>query len=126
MPVYTTSMPASRSARATTFAPRSCPSSPGLPTSTRAGGVSGAGPIAGSSPVPLAARSAILVLAAPRPSRRRGLLQLDQDAVAGPRVQEGDATLRARRGLAVDQLDAAPGQLRDGRIDVRHLEAHVV
>src|SRR3990170_7489172 len=30
MPVYTTSMPASRSARATTFAPRSCPSRPGL------------------------------------------------------------------------------------------------
>src|SRR5579875_4083387 len=31
-------MPASRSARATTFAPRSCPSRPGLATSTRAGG----------------------------------------------------------------------------------------
>src|SRR5215813_4384117 len=30
-----TSMPASRSAAATTLAPRSCPSSPGLPTSTR-------------------------------------------------------------------------------------------
>src|SRR5437773_551272 len=30
-----TSMPASRSARAITFAPRSCPSSPGLATSTR-------------------------------------------------------------------------------------------
>src|SRR6185312_2226893 len=34
-PVYTTSMPASRSARATTLAPRSCPSSPGLATTTR-------------------------------------------------------------------------------------------
>src|SRR3990172_2146125 len=30
MPVYTTSMPASRRARATTFAPRSWPSRPGL------------------------------------------------------------------------------------------------
>src|SRR6266568_9598387 len=30
-----TSKPASRNARATTFAPRSCPSSPGLPTKTR-------------------------------------------------------------------------------------------
>src|SRR5690348_11639339 len=30
-----TSMPASRSARAITFAPRSCPSSPGFATSTR-------------------------------------------------------------------------------------------
>src|SRR5436309_1624408 len=30
-----TSIPASRSARAITFAPRSCPSSPGLATSTR-------------------------------------------------------------------------------------------
>src|SRR5579875_337037 len=33
-------MPASRSARAMTFAPRSCPSSPGLATSTRMGRVS--------------------------------------------------------------------------------------
>src|SRR5664279_6652920 len=30
-------MPASRSARATTLIPRSCPSSPGLPTTTRIG-----------------------------------------------------------------------------------------
>src|SRR5215210_7395360 len=32
-----TSMPASRSARATTLAPRSCPSSPGLATMIRSG-----------------------------------------------------------------------------------------
>ena len=36
-PVYTTSMPASRSAAATTLAPRSWPSRPGLATSTRIG-----------------------------------------------------------------------------------------
>src|SRR5204863_2276856 len=34
-PVYMTSMPASRSARAMILAPRSCPSSPGLATTTR-------------------------------------------------------------------------------------------
>src|SRR2546426_4721587 len=34
-PVYITSMPASRRARATTFAPRSCPSRPGFAISTR-------------------------------------------------------------------------------------------
>src|SRR5437899_1445508 len=34
-PVYMTSIPASRSARATTFAPRSCPSRPGFAISTR-------------------------------------------------------------------------------------------
>src|SRR5687767_7332164 len=34
-PVYTTSNPASRSARATTLAPRSCPSRPGLATRMR-------------------------------------------------------------------------------------------
>ena len=34
-PVYTTSKPASRRARATTFAPRSCPSKPGLATKMR-------------------------------------------------------------------------------------------
>src|SRR6202011_3944951 len=36
-PVYITSIPASRSARASTFAPRSWPSSPALATMTRSG-----------------------------------------------------------------------------------------
>src|SRR4051794_6989896 len=36
-PVYTTSNPASRSARTSTFAPRSCPSRPGLAIKTRMG-----------------------------------------------------------------------------------------
>src|SRR5687768_2009571 len=63
-PVYTTSMPASRSAAATTLAPRSCPSRPGLATSTRMGRArwrgrgavliiglgSGAGPAGGQLP----------------------------------------------------------------------------
>src|SRR2546430_85943 len=42
-PVYTTSMPASRRERATTLAPRSCPSRPTLAIMTRMGSAAGAG-----------------------------------------------------------------------------------
>src|SRR5687767_11753038 len=101
-------MPASRRARATTLAPRSWPSRPGLATNTRMGGV--ARENVKTSPVP----GAVLV-------------QLDQHAPAGARVHEGEllAVHPAARRL-VQHLVAEPGEPADLGRDVLDLEADVV
>ena len=61
------------------------------------------------------------------PGRSAGRLdQLDEDAVAAPRVEERDRSLGAGPGRGVDQLDAVDRQAGQRRRDVRDLEADVM
>ena len=59
--------------------------------------------------------------------RRRRLLQLDQHAMRGRRVNERHArAFGARPGDSVDQADAARLEIRQRRVDVLHAQRHVV
>src|SRR3954463_16580862 len=89
-----TSMPASRSARATTFAPRSCPSRPGLAMTTRIGAP------AGRPPPPVG----LVAIDSPPRARDTALLR-EEPAVTDWR----DAVLAGVRPLVDDGDEAPPG-----------------
>ena len=85
MPVYVTSMPASRSARAMIFAPRSWPSSPGFATSTLI---------------------ALLTMSESLPPGVVLVDQLDQDAPRRLGMNEADCARQPLARLTVDDRDA--------------------
>src|SRR5581483_9574754 len=142
-----TSMPASRSARATTLAPRSWPSSPGLATRTRIGGA-----LDGLSAVVISRGCARQNLGGCGLGQRSGmtrdgrhcalgrerhmpsvpltgaaLVQLDQHTSRTPGMDERQLlAVHPTPGRLVEHRVAEPAQPLDLGLHVVHLEADVV
>src|SRR4051794_33054255 len=122
-----TSMPASRSARATTFAPRSCPSSPGFAISTRilssliARGVYGRGrrdARSGTRDRGFAVADLDNSHPLSRKLRLPALYELYRDAVGGVAVDAGDARVRPGAFFDIGDEHAFRAQVDDGGIEV--------
>src|SRR5581483_870096 len=119
-----TSMPASRSARATTLAPRSWPSRPGLAMRTRARGITSV-LIAGLSHHSGIHRRAQLV-GGSRLGAGEHLVDLHQHPVGTGWVNEADQADCSRVRLALNELSAARRQRPHLRRYVVDLETDVV
>src|SRR5262249_34949726 len=112
-----TSMPASRSARAITLAPRSCPSRPGLATRTRIGFSSGIDTLLLQLLEGGRGRAPAL------PVRRT---QLDQYTVGRLGMNEAEAGVGAGARGGVDQAHTRALQASELGVDIVGLHAEVV
>src|SRR5215467_12052123 len=98
-----TSKPASRRARATILAPRSCPSSPGLATSTRI----------------LRVAAAVAAPLAPGSGRMGGVLRLALKVRAQARARLRDGVAIARHERPVEALAVARPSREQVQMEVR-------